>query len=186
MVSWTDVFVFGIGLDIAGASLLAKGLLLSDGQVLGLSKPYLDLHPGQVVARIDDRIAATVGVLSLVLGFVTQLVGYSVDFVARPGGSASVTRALLTALVAGIPIVVVYLVYRLTRGWLSRRQMIRVARYDLNSRLKPVPYGGVLLALGGAANMSPAADGESEADYAKRVWSVPEVVVGWPASEPTA
>ena len=47
-------------------------------------------------------------------------------------------------------------------------------------------HGGVLLALGGAANMSPAADGESEADYAKRVWSVPEIVVGWSASEPTA
>ena len=67
-----------------------------------------------------------------------------------------------------------------------RLLMIRIARYDLNIRLRPFPHGGVLLALGGAAGMSPATDGESEGDYAKRVWSVPEIVEGWPPSEPTA
>ena len=95
LVSWSDVFVVGIGFDIAGAYLLAKGLLMSDRQVLGLARSYYGGSPDQVVARVDDRIAGKVGVVALVVGFLFQLAGYVINVsIASATTSTSMGRAL--------------------------------------------------------------------------------------------
>jgi len=182
IISWSDIFVVGIGLDIAGAVLLAQGLLMSDRQVLGLSRTYLNLSPDQVVARVGDRIAGSVGVVSLVLGFAAQLAGYVISLSTRSNVDSSLPRGLTAVLFALAAILFVRLAYLVIRHSFERHLLIRVARYDNDFVLQRHPYGGLLLVLGRAANMSSRLDGESEIQYARRVWRVQEVIEGWPAN----
>jgi hypothetical protein len=73
-----DLFPLGLGFDVAGACLLAKGLLLSPQQIRGLSGAYWGWNARDIVLRVDDKVAGSFGVLALVLGFLAQSVGYVV------------------------------------------------------------------------------------------------------------
>src|SRR5439155_9132508 len=127
LISWSDVFVVGIGLDIAGAYLLAKGLLMGDRQVLGLARTYFDASPDQVVARVDDRIAGTVGVMALVVGFLFQLAGYFINSSIRVSTTdASLPRGLVTIGLAVGAVAVVRIAYSTIRPTLRRRFLIRL------------------------------------------------------------
>jgi hypothetical protein len=181
LVSWSDVFAIGIGFDIAGAYLLAKGLLMSDEQVLGLARTYWDGSPDQVVARVDDRIAGATGLVGLVAGFIFQLAGYFISSsIAEVSQATSFMRGVATVVFAIGAIAVVAIAYVIARPGQRRRLLIRLARYDQHSRLQPLPYGFYLLTFGRAARMPPPRDGESQADYAKRVWRVPAIIEGGP------
>jgi hypothetical protein len=97
---WTlaDLFLVGLVLDISGAVLLAKGLLLSPRTLSKLNTNW-GLTYGQPRDRIDNRVAGEVGVVYLVLGFALQFVGYSLDI----GGISTETGGdrLLVALGMG-------------------------------------------------------------------------------------
>jgi len=181
IISWSDVFVVGIGFDIAGAYLLAKGLLMSDRQVLGLARSYYGASPDQVVARVDDRIAGTVGVAALVVGFLFQLAGYVINSsIASATTSASIMRGIAAVGIAASAIVVVGIAYLTARPPARRKLLIRLGRYDNDRRLQALPYGAMLLAYGRAAEMALPHDGETQADYSKRVWRVHSITEGGP------
>ena len=177
---WSDVSLVGIGLDIAGAVLLANGLLMNDRQVIGVTRTYLNFSPHQVIWRTDDRITGTIGVGSILCGVVAQLVGYAASLSFGLDTAGSPARGLFAVILAAAAIGIVWLVYLAIRPIWKRRLLIRIAHYDNDLNRQPNPYGGILVALGRAAEMSPPADGESETQYARRVWRVREVIEGWP------
>lgn len=63
----TDLFVVGLALDIAGAILLAKGLLLDSKAIRGLGT-WGGIGFGATVERCRDRVdAETIGVTAIVV-----------------------------------------------------------------------------------------------------------------------
>ena len=75
-MSVTDFFVVGLGFDLAGAAILARGLLLDSASIAALGT-YRGLSHGMTVERCSDRAHAEVGLAALGLGFLLQGVGYA-------------------------------------------------------------------------------------------------------------
>jgi hypothetical protein len=171
--SYEDLFVFGIGFDIAGAYLLAKGLLLSSRQILNLSSSFLDFNPPGVVSRAEDKATTYIGVGALLLGFLLQLLGYLLDLEFRSTLSPSRTRALLAFLLAAFAIDLVFLLYRLLKHPWRNHYLVDISCYDRSGK-QPYPYGRSLELLGAQIGF-PRLDDESPAAYAKRVWNVDQI-----------
>ena len=76
--SLADLFLVGLALDISGAILLAKGLLLSPRTLSRLNTVW-GVGYGQHEDRLHNRVAGEYGVRLLVAGFILQAIGYSLD-----------------------------------------------------------------------------------------------------------
>lgn len=103
-LSLADLFLVGLALDISGAILLAKGLLLSP-RALSRLNTWWGVSDGQHEDRCRNRVAGEFGVTYLVAGFTMQAVGYllSVAGVRSETGTARLIAALAMALaVAGV------------------------------------------------------------------------------------
>src|SRR4051794_26231200 len=105
---WTlaDLFLVGLVFDIAGAVLLAKGLLLSP-RTLSKLNTYWGISHGQPRDRIDNRIAGEFGVVYLVLGFALQFVGYSLEIggtSTKAGGERLMVALAMAAVAVGLAI----------------------------------------------------------------------------------
>ena len=179
LFSYEDIFVAGIGFDIAGAYLLARGLIQSPPRILILSSSFFGFNPAQVVARIEDKVSAYFGVSTLVLGFLAQLVGYVLDLALRSAPPASPARAYVAVGVAASAIAVVIGVYRSLRRPLGRRAIFDIAHFGTSGK-QPDPYGHSLKALGTAFGY-PTLESESDQAYAKRVWHVDKIIEGDPS-----
>lgn len=105
MLTITDLFIVGLGLDIAGAVLLAKGLLLDTPAIAALGT-WNGVGFGATVERCRDRVHAEIGLSALGFGFLFQAVGYGAILSgARQASGASevVAAAALTVFaVAGV------------------------------------------------------------------------------------
>ncbi len=178
LISYEDVFALGIGLDIAGAFLLAKGLLLSTRQILNLAATTYGWSAYEVIVRVEDRVSTSVGVAALGLGFICQLIGYVLGSMFSFNPSPSVLRAAAVIALALLAVGVVLLVYRMSLPHWRRRLLLECAHYDKHNKKQDRPYGAYLLILG--IHMPPLATGESQKDYAKRVWHVDQIIEGPP------
>ena len=103
MLTLADLFLVGLVLDIAGAVLLAKGLLLSP-RTLSKLNTFWGVGYGQHRDRVDNRVAGEFGVVYLVLGFILQFVCYSLDIggvsTAAGGGRLLVALGMAAAALA--------------------------------------------------------------------------------------
>jgi len=78
----TDLFAVGIGFDIAGAYLLARGLLISPH---GLWVRFTIAGAGtRFVDEAKDRVMAVVGLGTLASGFVIKAFGYALSLAVEP------------------------------------------------------------------------------------------------------
>lgn len=177
--SYEDIFVAGIGFDIAGAFLLARGLLfLSAPEILNLAASYYGWSPPEIVARVEEKVSTNIGVGALVLGFLFQLLGYVLDLALRNASPASLARAWWAVSVAAIAILLTIVTYVLLLPPWRRRLLLDIAHYDKSGK-QPYPFGQYLKIFGAVIG-SPALEGESEEAYAKRVWRVDKIVEGSP------
>jgi hypothetical protein len=101
-LSLTDLFLVGLVLDISGAVLLAKGLLLSPRALARMNTMYgsaYEVHED----RIRNRVYAEFGLLYLATGFGLQAIGYALDIggVKAETGTGRLIVALVTAAVVG-------------------------------------------------------------------------------------
>jgi hypothetical protein len=103
--SVTDLFVVGLALDISGALLLARGLMLPPGAIARLGT-FWGLHSGDVVARIEDRTDTEFGLVALITGFGLQAVGYALVLlgIEAATGSAEGVTALCLGVAAGLAV----------------------------------------------------------------------------------
>lgn len=120
---WTlaDLFLVGLVFDIAGAVLLAKGLLLSPRMLSKLNTNW-GVAYGQHRDRIDNRVAGEFGVVYLVLGFALQFVGYSLE-IGGTSTKAGGERLVVALAMAGVAVGLAVAVWRFFRprraAWLS-------------------------------------------------------------------
>lgn len=143
LITFEDIFVVGIGFDIAGAYLLAKGLLLSSEQIHELSSTYVGFSPRQIIGRADDKISSTVGVLGLIAGFVCQLIGYVLNLALGSTAHPSSLRAAIAICLAGLTVVVVLGGDRIIRPWWRRRLLVDIAHYSAPGSRQGRPFGSL-------------------------------------------
>ncbi len=130
VVSYYDVFPFGLGLDLAGGSLLVQGLFTRPREFARRMVEGRNTFSRFNVRAAEDR-ADVVGVAVLVAGFATQGLGY----VLYIGGAMSKTHGGAARLAALGLLLVGFLVGfvggRATRTRRVRRYLIELARYDM-------------------------------------------------------
>jgi hypothetical protein len=125
-LSLTDLFVIGLALDISGAALLAKGLLLPPRMINVLSGSYWSYNARDAVNRVRDRIDAEFGVAALLAGFGLQAAAYVLVLlgVESPDGTGeAIVAVVLGVLAAGAT----FGVWRYVRPRRIRALLVRVA-----------------------------------------------------------
>jgi hypothetical protein len=170
-----DLFTFGLGCDIAGGYLVARGLLASMPVMTRRAATFWDLNPTTFIAQVEDRISGLTGLVALTVGFSAQLVGY----IAVIGGAAVSTggscRAITAGLVAIGPLAAILLGERRLRPKLVWRHCLEGAHFTPNKNERSdLPYGRRLHTFGSTLGYT-RLDGESDADYARRVWNVERI-----------
>jgi hypothetical protein len=80
-LSLTDLFLIGLALDLSGAFLLAKGLLISPARMNELTETVFGggMAPAAEEGHFENRIDAEIGVIYLGVGFGLQVLGYMLD-----------------------------------------------------------------------------------------------------------
>jgi hypothetical protein len=96
-----DLFLVGLALDISGAILLAKGLLLAP-RTLSQLNTWWGVGYGQHEDRCRNRVAGEFGVLYLVVGFALQAVGYSLAIAGVPTETGILHLAVGSIMVLGV------------------------------------------------------------------------------------
>ncbi|HEX5593911.1 MAG TPA: hypothetical protein VFX35_11250 [Solirubrobacterales bacterium] len=124
-MSITDLFVLGLGLDLAGAAILARGLLLGSASIADLGT-WRGLSHGMTVERCSDRAHAELGLAALGLGFLLQAAGYAtvIGGVKQASGMREAAVAILLLFVAGASVV---WLWRRTHGPRLRSLLVSVA-----------------------------------------------------------
>ena len=106
-LSLTDLFLVGLALDVTGAVLLAKGLLISPAMISVVSGTYWGSNKGEAEDRCRNRVDAEFGIGFLAAGFVLQAVGYSLDIGGVPtetGTDLLLAGLAMAAVAAGVAV----------------------------------------------------------------------------------
>jgi hypothetical protein len=140
----TDLFLVGTALDLLGGFLIAKGLLVSTPVLVLRSGNFWGGNPTVPVGAVEDRIDAKAGLLILAVGFTLQAAGYIATLAAKPVVRRSGDRAFTALGLATVAVVISLLAWRLARPRLIRRDLIRLARWDVKAlgdtpRLRGLP-----------------------------------------------
>lgn len=170
---YEDLFLAGLGADIVGAYLVARGLLQPIPQLATAGGTMYALERAKAPYAVEDRIRGTVGLVALVIGFLLQAAGYT-DILARHHALAYGKREALTGVGLALAIALfVYLFERLVRPPWRDRLLIRVARFDHTGArlLREKPLAHVLRSFGEQLGKSGLQD-ESDVAYCWRVFGV--------------
>ncbi len=177
----TDLFAFGIGCDVAGAYLLARGLLVGPPTLAWRAGTYYGIHIGRLLGQVEDRVTGMFGVASLIFGFVVQAAGYVVVLGIGTPGEHSLGRAIGAVVAAVVPAVAVVAIERALRRRLVRRMLVRVARVNAQEGRHDDLPDATLLAFTAPHLGRPRHDGETATAYARRAFGVDEVRESSPA-----
>ena len=173
MLHVTDLFAVGIGFDIAGAYLLARGLLLTPR---GLWVRFTWAGAGtRFVDETRVRAMAVVGLAALVFGFTIQALGYALSLAVEPPDEKSITSALVAIALAMLAVLVIVGAERITRRRRLRSLFLAIARADA---IGDGPAGAptVRILVTGAPEIGVERESdESDEAYARRAFGVDDV-----------
>jgi hypothetical protein len=169
----TDLFAVGIGFDIAGAYLLARGLLLKPhGLYVRFTIAGADTR---FVDEVRDRAMAVVGLAALVFGFTIQALGYALSLAVEPPDEKSVTSALVAIALATLAVLVIVAGEKITRRRRLRSLFLAVARADTTGD-GPAGAPTVRILVTGAPEIGVEREhDESDEAYARRAFDVEHV-----------
>jgi hypothetical protein len=158
----------GLGLDIAGAVVIAIGLLGSPATFALRATEFFGGSPHTAAAEAESRADGELGIPLLILGFLGQLIGLGV----RTRAPVAVGTAL-AALAALVPLALWHWVWH---PWRSKRLAVEIAHYSVaNARQQPqrhdLPGLNVLASIGVGLG-EPLCDGETDDSYVARVFDV--------------
>jgi hypothetical protein len=172
-VSIEDLFLAGLGFDIAGAYLVSRGLLQGMPKLASTGGTMWALEKSRVPHAVEDRIRGTVGLVALVLGFSLQVFGY-VGVLNQSKVHYGHTAALIgVGLALGIAVAVLLLEAVIRPRWRDS-MLVRIAQNDYQGapwarRDKP---RADLLHRFGMEMGEPALEDEGSIAYCMRVFGV--------------
>jgi hypothetical protein len=171
-----DFFTAGLGFDLGGAFLLARGLISSPAQLNQKAGSFYGSNAYLAVSVARDRIDALSGVSALAIGFLLQTVGYlailAAEHTERAGRKEAFVGAVLVLGALAITIVV---------GWFRRQRelmptVVGMSRYTFDGTRLDYPQATLLIkrleVLGQHRNA-----GEDDLAFAKRVSGVSNLIV---------
>lgn len=168
-----DFFAVGLGLDLAGGYLVARGLLADEADI-ATSRTIAWMGAQATVSKVSDRVDARFGLLYLLLGFGLQVVGYIAEEAGLEPGPTGWPPALTFLLLTAVALVAALLVHRRLAPALTRALALRVARLDGYGLPASEPNGRELMELGVKLGTE-AMQGESYGEYAQRFWKIDRV-----------
>ena len=169
----TDLFAVGIGFDIAGAYLLARGLLISPH---GLWVRFTIAGAGtRFVDEAKDRVMAVVGLGALASGFMIQAFGYALSLAVEPPNDKSITSALVAVALATLAALLIIGAEAITRVRRLRSLFMAIACADTVGD-GPAGAPTVRILVVGAPEIGVQREnGEPDEDYARRAFGVDQV-----------
>jgi hypothetical protein len=99
-LSLTDLFLVGLALDVVGAVILAKALLLKPDTIFRMSTNYPGTNAYLAEDRAKQRVAAEFGLGYLGIGFLLQVLGYSAELAGISNATGSTRLFVALALAA--------------------------------------------------------------------------------------
>lgn len=139
-----DLWTAGLGCDLGGAILLARGLVGHPSQLSRNAGTFFGSGPYQVIGAARDRIDAITGLTGLGAGFVLQATGYiaglSTPHMTKTGSREAMVGAGFGALT---------LILVLAAGWLHRRlrltpTVVEMAKYTFDGTRLEYPQATLL------------------------------------------
>lgn len=179
----TDLFVVGIGFDLSGAVLLALGVIGSPEEIVKSTLTYWGIS-ATIGRTIKDKVLGILGVTYLVMGFLLQGTAYVLTTDGARWGSTS--RPWLLVVLGLGAVAASASIARLLYPIMVRREGVKAARIvpykighkKVGARVDPSPYTERLEMIGRFLDYPEREEGESEPDYALRVWGVARVAPG--------
>jgi hypothetical protein len=165
-----DLFAADVGCEIAGAYLMATGLLIRPGDIAKKTGSYLGVNATEVVHNAQDRVDAMSGLVALGGGFLLQVVGYALGSDGVPAGRKGAIAAAVAVLAAIAGAALIMLVWRLIRRSRVRALLIEISHWDDAGR-HDLPDSARLQLYGQAMGELPRQD-EGIPRYVKRVFGV--------------
>jgi hypothetical protein len=132
MFSLPDLFLVGTALDLVGGYLIACGLLIRLPVLAVRAGTFWGGNPTVAIGAVEDRANAITGLLTLSLGFTLQATGYLVEIGWSSSAGVSVGRAVTGAVVSIVIAAVALQFARMVRERLVRRDLLTLARLDVN------------------------------------------------------
>jgi hypothetical protein len=172
-----DLFLVGISIDLLGGFLLGRGLLSRSQDVVRRAMHFPTLNHEAIVADVRDGTDAVMGLACLLIGFLTQAVGYWLSLeqpttpvapdVVRHHGLERAATGLILGLVA---VGALILVRRPLMPRLRKRRLIRIARVKPETGAIMANVDTSMLCELGRASGAMSEVGEDDAAYCKRVF----------------
>jgi hypothetical protein len=184
-----DLFVVGLGFDLVGAWLLARGLIAKPEIIVMRNASYWASNAPSALASAQDRIDGLFGVGSLLLGFMLQALGYVLDLAGVGTTTADSSARTLTALgLLTVAVVLALGAWRLSHNGLLRVLLTEMAYWQptradeaptRQDRANPTNLAYWAHNLG-----DPRRPGEDDWAYAKRVFDLTDDDLIEPGTSP--
>jgi hypothetical protein len=182
-----DLFLIGLALDLAGAFILARGILGSPSIIVVASTSFWNSNPLLGVQGAEDRVDGRFGVGVLLSGFTLQAVGYFLDLALSPSETTGICEALVALSMAVVAGGFAMLAWRVARPRLMKETLIEMARFEAKRVNEPPARSehpsAERLAWYGRTWRQDGREGESDEDYAARVFGVTQFA---PPEDPTS
>ncbi len=188
-LSVSDFFVVGLGFDLVGAYLLARGLRFKPSRLALKAGSFFDGNPNVVVGGIEDRVDGSFGLVYLVLGFGLQAVGYAIDLSLAPQEDGDELRTVMAILLTTVVVGLALGYWWLRREHHIKRWLVEMAHWHASHATKepkraPAPMPGVLASYGEIwFGQDSRDDGELHDAYVKRMFGISRVLTaddrGW-------
>jgi hypothetical protein len=165
-----ELFTLGLGCDIAGAWLLAQGLLLTSRQIRRIESGVSETLADLTNQLIDDKIAGRFGRGGLMVGFVLQIVGYTVALGTDTTTRSSAVRVIVALLATALGAALVFGIYYWRREGRIKAETIAVASLTPQGAPMDRPDGRQLALMAIARYDIDRPLDESFAAFALRIW----------------
>lgn len=172
-----DLYTAGIGFDLGGAFLLARGLINAPAaELTRLSGSYYGSNMYQALSVAKNRLDAVAGVAGLGAGFILQAIGY-VALVSRPHSTRTGwAEALVAAVFALLALSVTIVLGNTYRRHRLIPLVVEMARWTMRDERLPYPRANILPgwieALGHERR-----EGEDDLAFVRRVTGIENLVV---------
>ena len=136
-----DFYAAGIGFDLGGAFLLARGLINKPVELTRISVAFYDSNRFIAVNVAKNRLDAIAGVTGLAVGFTLQATGYvALLWTPHRTGAKEALTGVLLAVLAAVATVVCGTIYR-SRGVVPL--LVEMSHYTADERM-PYPRATIL------------------------------------------
>jgi hypothetical protein len=139
-----DFFTAGLGFDVGGAFLLARGLINRPAELTRLAGSFYGSNDYQALSVARNRLDAVTGITALLAGFGLQAVGYIVTLAANHPIHTGASEALVGAGFAVLALVVAVAAGNYTRRVRLIPLLIEMSHYEMDDTRREFPRAPLL------------------------------------------